>query len=752
VNILNSILFFNNNGGAQIAGQVTATYSNIQNEYEGEGNIGLNPIFDDQFGIVSPSPAIDAGSPEMEFWDMVPPGKGDVRNDMGYTGGPNAGHWNNPVCYRDADGDGHGDPNDFAWMVSCSFDYVPDGDDCDDTDPGITPEPGGSCHAPGVCGLIEAAHWLAEDSPVSVSCDLNIAELTIEPGVVVQMSGEYQIVVSGVLRSLGTEVLPVVFRPAEENSAGWKGLYFEDTVAGSEFVWTEIEGATDSGVHLVRSSPSFDSVTFRGNSATYGGAIWANLSDSDLRIINSQFVDNFASTAGGAIYMTGPTEPDAAALEVSNTLFLRNHAGTTSTLQNTAGGAIYVNGNARVYGSTFRENEARAYTIYVSGGRYTRGGALYLAGGHSEVGETLFIGNACRMGAHSQTPDASRAHGGALNVASGELLLSNSLLAENFLTVSRNADYRGSGLYVGGGKASIVNTTMTRNNKHAVYRNGGEVNILNSILFFNNNGGAQIAGQVTATYSDIQNEYEGEGNIFESPIFRETPEETELHLASGSPGIDSGTCLNAPSKDIDGDLRPNGAGCDMGADEYVVQDNSILLTSGLNLFSFSTIVPAEYADCAVLIEALGGSENVISLTRYDPVSGSFQTCDVEGEPFGIETGVGYQIDLLADRSLPVTSDPVCTPTILEPGLNFLGHPAPPDDLTCFGLLDTWGENVVTAIQRYDPTTGRFETCAFVTHGNSIPKPGGIDFQIRSGEGFMLFSMYQGVIPLPGCDE
>ncbi|MCB1763476.1 MAG: hypothetical protein KDI27_10105, partial [Gammaproteobacteria bacterium] len=359
-----------------------------------------------------------------------------------------------------------------------------------------------------VCGTVAAGEvWSINDSPVKVNCDLEIAELTIEPGVVVQMTGNYEIVVSGVLRALGTEALPVVFRPAEDNTAGWKGLYFEDTVAGSEFVWTEIEGATDSGVHLVRSSLSFDSVTFRGNSATYGGAIRANLSDSDLRIKNSRFVDNFASTAGGAVYMTGPTEPNGAALEVSNTLFLRNHAGTTSTQQHTAGGAIYVNGNARVYGSTFRENEARAYTIFVSGGRYTQGGALYLAGGRSEVGETLFIGNGCRMGAHSQTPDASRAHGGALNVASGELILSNSLLAQNFLTVARNADYRGGGLYVGGGEASIVNTTMTRNSSHAVYRGGGEVNILNSILFFNNNGGAQIAGEVMANYSDIQNGY-----------------------------------------------------------------------------------------------------------------------------------------------------------------------------------------------------------------------------------------------------
>jgi hypothetical protein len=38
---------------------------------------------------------------------------------------------------------------------------------------------------------------------------------------------------------------------------------------------------------------------------------------------------------------------------------------------------------------------------------------------------------------------------------------------------------------------------------------------------------------------------------------------------AGSPVIDAGTCAGAPATDIDGDPRPSGAGCDMGADEVV---------------------------------------------------------------------------------------------------------------------------------------------------------------------------------------
>jgi hypothetical protein len=38
---------------------------------------------------------------------------------------------------------------------------------------------------------------------------------------------------------------------------------------------------------------------------------------------------------------------------------------------------------------------------------------------------------------------------------------------------------------------------------------------------------------------------------------------------AGSPAIDTGTCTGAPSPDFEGDPRPTGSGCDMGADEFV---------------------------------------------------------------------------------------------------------------------------------------------------------------------------------------
>jgi hypothetical protein len=42
-----------------------------------------------------------------------------------------------------------------------------------------------------------------------------------------------------------------------------------------------------------------------------------------------------------------------------------------------------------------------------------------------------------------------------------------------------------------------------------------------------------------------------------------------IHLSPGSPMIDAGSCASSPPIDIDGDPRPTGAGCDIGADEQL---------------------------------------------------------------------------------------------------------------------------------------------------------------------------------------
>ena len=54
-----------------------------------------------------------------------------------------------------------------------------------------------------------------------------------------------------------------------------------------------------------------------------------------------------------------------------------------------------------------------------------------------------------------------------------------------------------------------------------------------------------------------------DGNIDSDPIFSD-----DYHLSPGSPCIDAGTVTGVYT-DIDGELRPDGAAIDMGADEYM---------------------------------------------------------------------------------------------------------------------------------------------------------------------------------------
>ena len=96
--IWNSILFFNNGGGAQLENPVTnVAFSDIQmpdtTSYHGTCNIAHNPIFNSptDLTISEVSPCIDAGSDLVRMNDVCrPPSLGTVRNDMGKDGGAGA--------------------------------------------------------------------------------------------------------------------------------------------------------------------------------------------------------------------------------------------------------------------------------------------------------------------------------------------------------------------------------------------------------------------------------------------------------------------------------------------------------------------------------------------------------------------------------------------------------------------------------------------------------------------------------------
>jgi serine protease len=80
-------------------------------------------------------------------------------------------------------------------------------------------------------------------------------------------------------------------------------------------------------------------------------------------------------------------------------------------------------------------------------------------------------------------------------------------------------------------------------------------------------------------YDVITNQTGINGNISVNPMFAGS---TDLHLLVGSPAIDTGTSLDAPNHDFDGNSRPFGGGYDLGAFEAVPEPHALgLACAGL---------------------------------------------------------------------------------------------------------------------------------------------------------------------------
>jgi len=123
----------------------------------------------------------------------------------------------------------------------------------------------------------------------------------------------------------------------------------------------------------------------------------------------------------------------------------------------------------------------------------------------------------------------------------------------------------------GGGIASLVYSFPTITNS-IIYGNtatGNGPNIYNDSYSTTN-----------VTYSCVEGGYTGTGNISGDPKF--VPAANDYHLQSDSPCIDTGTSTGAPSIDLDGITRPQGAGVDMGAYEVpeVITTYTITATAG----------------------------------------------------------------------------------------------------------------------------------------------------------------------------
>lgn len=80
----------------------------------------------------------------------------------------------------------------------------------------------------------DALTWTKAKSPYIVNGNLLVregSELTIEPGVIVQFTGNYYLKVNGVISAIGSKSAPIIFVQSGDNLGSWSGISIDSTTS-----------------------------------------------------------------------------------------------------------------------------------------------------------------------------------------------------------------------------------------------------------------------------------------------------------------------------------------------------------------------------------------------------------------------------------------------------------------------------------------------------------------------------------------
>ena len=305
---------------------------------------------------------------------------------------------------------------------------------------------------------------------------------------------------------------------------------------------------------------SISTSAFSGNKAdSFGGAInnWGEF--VGVSISDSTFSDNSADSWGGAIYNEGK-------LSISDSAFTTNSAGTGGAIRN--GGWLSIvnsafSGNSaeETGGAIFNWEELSIISSPFSGNSADKGGAIANDGnGYLSISGSTFQNN------------SADSFGGAINnrVEGGGVSIVNSAFSRNSAErggAIDNTDY---------GYLSIGSSTFSGNLADyagAIFNLSGTLSMGNSII-------AGRGGNACSSNAELRHNIRNfiqDGSC--SPTFKGDPMLGRLvmprdgspayfPLLAGSPVIDAADDEYCPATDQIGTVRPQGAGCDIGAIEY----------------------------------------------------------------------------------------------------------------------------------------------------------------------------------------
>jgi predicted outer membrane repeat protein len=302
------------------------------------------------------------------------------------------------------------------------------------------------------------------------------------------------------------------------NSAEWNGGGIYNSVHSratlTNCTFRENWAKNGGGMWNSQSSPTLTNCVFSRNSAREWGGGMCNLSGSNPTLTNCTFSGNSAIVRGGGMYNKSsmPT--------LNNCKFIENSASYGGGMEN------YYHGNPMLTNCTFSGNSAGLW-----------GGGVDNVESSPRMANCMFIGNS-----------AENEGGGMCNSWYSRPMLAN-------CTFAGNSASNGNALACG---------------PHS-YNHPSNLWLINCILW---NGGNGIWNNdnstITITYSDVQGDWPGIGNIDADPCFVDAAN-GDYHLLPGSPCINAGApgYVGGPNEtDLDGKPRAIGGRIDMGVYEF----------------------------------------------------------------------------------------------------------------------------------------------------------------------------------------
>ena len=611
------------------SGSPAVTYSDVQGGWSGKGNIDADPLFvgGGDFHLTVNSPCIDSGTDAGVYTDM----DGEVRPlgagiDMG------ADEHTDPDC-RDGDLDGYGD-------MACG------GHDCDDSDPGINPGAAEHCDAidwdctGDPIDLDADADGHIDDDPICMGDDCDDEDSMVYPGAEELCDGKdndcdgtdpvdemdddgdgWRICAGDCddaepLANPGTDE---IIDGIDNDCDGEIDELFTILLVPSEYptVQDGIDWAHTGDIVLVAPGTYVERINFLGKAITVQSASGADVTTIDGDQAGSVVTFNSGETEdsilngfsilGGIgtylvaddLYVGGGVLCSFSQPTIENCSLLGNSAD--------AGGGIHCYySNPMILNCT------------ISGSSADSGGGILFVASSPWITNCTISGNSAELGGgisydnSSSTITDCSISGNDANQGGGIFLSISSLTIANLTIAENSATSLGGGIYCWDSSLSITNCTISENINRGIYCKDSFPTIVNCI-FWGDSGG-EISGSPVVTYSDVQGGWSGEGNIDADPLFVGGG---DFHLTLNSPCIDSGTGAGVYT-DMDGEVRPLGAGFDIGADEYTDPDCRDGDMDG-------------YGDMACGGDDCDDSDPAICPGADDPCDGIDQACDGLGE-------------------------------------------------------------------------------------------------------------------------